>query len=201
MSHELWGWRSSLASTLRRLGQRIHAAACRAAGGCSLENGQLLRVDRARPRFLRYASTGALTRELLSRLGSDHPYSWQKDVFVASELQDRLSQTLEIQENRFSAVHHEHSVRPIFEALPIEKLKGARVIDLGCGSLSPFSFGFLLLGLGAERVCALDLDPIQDMSRALRMLPICLSWLISEGKRFSDQSPDPDEVLKNLDGF
>ena len=143
-----------------------------------------------------------LTREVLARLDAGQTYEGDADLVLASQLHQSLETAIDVHSNRFAARRYYDLIRPILATVPRSRLQGATVVDLGCGSLNPFAFSFLFLMLGAERAYAIDIDPVQDMERALTALSTCASWLLIDSKRILD--PDfipPEEVLGNLRGF
>jgi SAM-dependent methyltransferase len=151
---------------------------------------------------LRPFSLIELTREVLARLDAGQAYQAEPDLLLAGQLHQRLETALDVHTNRFSARRFYDLIRPILARVPRSQLQGATVVELGCGSLNPFAFVFLFLMLGAKRAYAIDLDPIQDLQKAVKTLATCANWFLIDSRRILD--PDcipPEEVLKNLQGF
>ena len=149
---------------------------------------------------LQSLSTLALTNELLARLRSGETYGGH--VLLAEQLTQVLSSTIDTHQNRFSARRLHDMVTPMLRFLPVQYLRGKTVVDLGCGSLNPFMVSFALLMLGAERAYALDLDPVQDMSVAVRAMAAAAGWLLTDPARIVEQAAiRPEDVLRNLHGF
>jgi len=143
-----------------------------------------------------------LTREILARLDAGQTYRTDADLVLAGQFQHSLEVALDVHGNRFSARRYYDLLRPILATVPRSRIQGATVVDLGCGSLNPFAFSFLFLMLGAERTYAIDIDPVQDMGRAVKALATCASWFLIDSKRILDpDSIASEEVLKNLQGF
>jgi SAM-dependent methyltransferase len=142
-----------------------------------------------------------VSTELLARLKRGETYD-KAAIILAGQLQDALEAALDTHDNRFAATRFYDLIRPNLVWLRPEQLKSATVVDLGCGSLNPFTFSFLLLMLGAARAYAIDLDPVQDPGKAVRALATAASWLLIQPRRILDpDSIDPREVLDNLHGF
>ncbi len=165
--------------------------------------GALVRLEApAPPEDLRPFSLIELTREVLARLSTGQTYQAEHDLLLASQLQQLLETALDVHANRFSARRFYDLIRPILARIPRPQLQGATVVELGCGSLNPFAFVFLFLMLGAERAYAIDLDPVQDIEKAVKSLATCANWFLLDSRRILD--PDfmpPEEVIKNLRGF
>jgi SAM-dependent methyltransferase len=176
--------------------RRLRGASFAVAGGT-------LRLRQpARNRLLRLFSMADIGRELLARLEAGQSYETLADLALANRLQYLLDDAIDLEGNRFSAVHHANLIRPILEVIPRSRLTGATVVDLGCGSLTPFALSFLLLMLGARRAYAIDVDPVQDPRQALRALVTCASWLLTDpGRILGRERISPEEVLGNLRGF
>jgi SAM-dependent methyltransferase len=143
-----------------------------------------------------------LTAELLARLASGDGYWTSAAAVLGQQLHESLSAVLDIHENRFAARRYADLLRPILDRMKPAQFSGATVVDIGCGSLNPFAFGFLLLLLGAERAYAIDLEPIQDVALAVRALATAATWLLVDSRRILDpDSIDPRHVFENLRGF
>jgi len=166
-------------------------------------SGNLHRLEAPKPRRdLSDLSLVDLTREVIARLRAGETYRTDADLVLGAQLQHALETALDVHGNRFSARRYYDLIRPILAVLPRSALRGATIVDLGCGSLNPFALAFLFLMLGARRAYAIDLDPVQDMEQAVKALATCASWLLIDSKRILD--PDvisPEAVLENLDGF
>lgn len=143
-----------------------------------------------------------LSKELLARLKAGNRYSTNADAVLGQQLSESLASALDVHENRFAARRYADLLRPIIGRMPPAEFRGATVVDLGCGSLNPFGFSFLLLLLGAQRAYAIDLDTIQDVGVAVRALAAAASWLLLDPTRvLGTETIAPEEVLRNLRGF
>jgi SAM-dependent methyltransferase len=143
-----------------------------------------------------------LSAELLARLRSGHDYKTSEQLLLAEQLGQLLATRLDVHLNRFSARRHRDLLSPILRRLKLTQLKGRTVVDLGCGSLNPFGFGFLLLMLGASRAYAIDQEPIQDLKIATQALAAAAGWLLLDSGRILEADRvSPEEVLSNLHGF
>src|SRR5260221_6713978 len=143
-----------------------------------------------------------LSAELLARLNSGQKYDSGEELLLAEQLRQVLATELDVHLNRFSERRHHDLLSPILSRLKPSDLKGATVVDLGCGSLNPFTFSFLLLMLGAGRAYAVDLEPIQNLEVAIKALATAAGWFLLDSSRILGAgSISPEEVLGNLNGF
>ncbi|HET6203094.1 MAG TPA: methyltransferase domain-containing protein [Planctomycetota bacterium] len=143
-----------------------------------------------------------LTEELVARLRSGEKYDEDDDWILGDLLQQELEAAFDYHNNRYGPRRYYDLLRPVLAVLPRSRFAGATVVDLGCGSVNPFAFTFLLLSIGAERAYGVDIDPIQDWPRAAKALATCAAWMLVASRRLLD--PDrvpPEEVLRNLRGF
>jgi SAM-dependent methyltransferase len=160
------------------------------------------RWPRKRREELRRYSIVELTDEILVRLKEGERYSEDLDWIVGEELREAIEEAFDYHNNRYGPRRYYDLLRPILAVLPRTRLRGATLVDLGCGSIHPFAFSFLFLLLGAERAYAVDLEPILDFRRAVKALAACASWMLLDSKRILDpDSIPPREVLDNLRGF
>ena len=75
-------------------------------------------------------------------------------------------------------------------------------MELGCGSQNPYTFAFLLLMLGAKRAIAVDLDPVQDESIAIKTIAdIAGIMLVDPGSIAEQHSLDRHQLLRNIASF
>jgi SAM-dependent methyltransferase len=146
----------------------------------------------ARHPLLAWASTRDLCVELLARLSTGEVVASDRDLVVAGQLQDRLDVATDVHLNRFSRQRLVDTTHAIFAQHAPETFHDATVVDLGCGSLNPFSFGFLCLLLGARRAYAVDLEPVQDERRAVRALTHVAGWLLTDARGLIGRAVDPE---------
>jgi SAM-dependent methyltransferase len=138
----------------------------------------------------------------LARLGAGQGFEGETELMLGSQLGEALEAALEVHDNRFSARHHYDLIRPILSHLPRASLRGATVVDVGCGSLNPWAMAFLWLMLGVERAYATDVEPVQNVTRAVKALATCAQWLLIDPSRvLGEDHLSPEEVLRNLRGF
>jgi SAM-dependent methyltransferase len=143
-----------------------------------------------------------LSAELLARLNSGREYDGSEELLLAERLGQVLATKLDVHLNRFSARRHHDLLSPILRRLKPADLKGATVVDLGCGSVNPFAFSFLLLMLGAARAHAIDLEPIQNLEIATKALATAAGWFLLDSSRIlGADCISPEDVLGNLNGF
>lgn len=151
---------------------------------------------------LRRVTLAELSAELLARLEAGKAYEGTEELLLGEQLSQLLDDRLDVHLNRFSAARHRDLLEPILERLRPGDLRDTTVVDLGCGSLNPFAFAFLLLMLGAGRAHTVDPEPVQSMPVALRALPRVAAWLLLEPGRVLGSYVVPvEELLGNLRGF
>lgn len=151
--------------------------------------------------LLAWASTRDLVVELLARFDAGDVPASDADLVIASQLQDRMDDLLDVHLNRFSRRRLIDTSHEFFWHIRPPSLEGATVVDLGCGSLNPYAFGFLLLLLGAKKAYAIDLEPVQDERRAVRALIQVASWLLLDAKRLIGQPVDAVSIVERLTAF
>lgn len=147
---------------------------------------------------------GELTSEALARAkGGDFGAS-EEAILLALELNGELEQSLDLHNNRFSLRRY----RDLFDSFyryvgpPAPPLEAATIVDLGCGSLNPFGFLFVLLMLGARRGIAIDLETIHDWPRAANALAEVAATLLIAPDRIVGETPAPiAQLLKNITAF
>jgi SAM-dependent methyltransferase len=115
-----------------------------------------------------------------------------------------LKRALDLHNNRFSLRRY----RDLFDSFhryvgpPLPPLEGATVVDLGCGSLNPFGFLFLLLMLGARRGICIDLETIHDWHGAAKALAaLAADMLIAPERVVGDHPVQVAQLLKNIASF
>jgi SAM-dependent methyltransferase len=143
-----------------------------------------LGIARARDELSRLAPVDLAT-ELLARLGGGESFDGSDELLIAERLAQSLGSSIDVHLNRFARRRHRDLLSPVVDRLGLHTLRGATVVDVGCGSLNPFSFSYLLLLLGAEKAYAIDAEPIQDVVLATKALATATAWLLL----------DPSEVL------
>jgi SAM-dependent methyltransferase len=143
-----------------------------------------------------------LSREVLARLNAGGTFDTSDDLLLAEQLSQRLGKAIDVHLNRFSPSRYRDLLSPIIAKLDHRVLEGATVVDLGCGSVNPFTFSFLLLLLGAKRAYAVDVEPIQDLEVATRALASAVSWmLLDPGQILGADILPAAKILQSLDGF
>jgi hypothetical protein len=88
-------------------------------------------------------STLDLCHELIARLSSPGAIVRDSDIVVASQLQDLLDRSLDVHLNRFSRRRLIDTTHAVFAQYRPDSFGDATIVDLGCGSLNPYAFGFL----------------------------------------------------------
>jgi SAM-dependent methyltransferase len=143
-----------------------------------------------------------VTAELVARLQGGETFVRDQDIVLAGQLEDLLAGTLDIHLNRFSRRRCYDVIRPVLDVVPMAQVRDATIVDLGSGSLNPFVFGFLFLLFGARRAYAIDLEPPQDLPRAVRALAAAASWMLTDPTRIAGHhAVDRDAVWRRLEGF
>lgn len=156
-----------------------------------------------RSKRLRNASFEELSGELLARI-LDDAFSSESTIALGCRIQDALRGALDIEGNRSSRQHQLDLFRGIYDGLGplLFDVEDATIVDVGCGSINPFGMLFLFLMLGGRRGIAIDLDAIQDMSKAVRTLADSAGiMLTAPGALVGDCFIRPEDVLRNIASF
>jgi SAM-dependent methyltransferase len=172
----------------------------------SLPAGNLTHFGASQNELLRSFSTSDLLSELIGRTSSNAKASTEEQAFLGHQLCNSLRSFSDVHLNRHSVTNLKNVcsalLRPnINESLPV---KDSTWVELGCGSVNPWSFSFLLLALGAKRALPIDLDPVGDPEQACRTLAeIAKTLLVNPASIIGNNSAGvaPQEVLDNLKGF
>jgi SAM-dependent methyltransferase len=153
-------------------------------------------------------STWDLGCGLLQRLSEPETHAsyvaTQSHLRLFSALRAELEKRTEVVENRQSPrglagnFGFAHYCSTNF-GMPI---RGVSYLDVGCGSISPFSRMFAHLMAGASRAACLELDPIQDLAEAVRMLPrIAAAAAVEPATVFAGLPVAGHECLTNVADF
>jgi SAM-dependent methyltransferase len=150
------------------------------------------------------ASLGQLTSEALYRARLGEFGSSEEAILLGLELDDALEHALDVHNNRFSIHRYADLFGSFYEWVgpPSPPLEGATVLDLGCGSLNPLGFLFLLLMLGARRGIAVDLETIHDWPRATTALgSLASAMLVAPQRVIGDRPIQAAQMLHNISSF
>ena len=166
--------------------------------------GRLQEYSRpTRSLLLRPVSLEKLSGELLARIHDD-AFSSESTILLGCQIQDALQSALDIHLNRTSRQHHRDLFGAIYDGVGplLFDVEDATIVDVGCGSINPFGLLFLFLMLGARRGIAIDLDEIQDMSKAVRTLADSAGMMLTApGALVGDYFIRREEVLRNVASF
>ena len=171
--------------------------------GSSVEGRLNRSIIPPRPSGLPEVSLAHLTSELLARI-RDGVLNSEGTVVVGCQIQDALQVALDIHLNRLSRRHYRDMYGVFYEWVePIRPtLDGATIVELGCGSINPFGLLFLFLMVGARRCIAVDLDDIQDISRAVKAAAECAGMMLVDPKQLVGDYPiTREQVLQNIASF
>lgn len=145
-----------------------------------------------------------LARELLTRMRNEQ--IWPDDsvnTFLGYELEARLREQLDLHNNRFSTRRYRDLYHNLFGRVKDKpSLKGATVVDMGCGGVNPFGLLTLFTTLGARRGIALDLDSIYDGGIAVRAAADVVKTMLTEPDAVLPKgAPSGPKVMANLSRF
>ena len=144
-----------------------------------------------------------LTSELLYRIRQG-AFATELTISLGCQMQDALRTALDTYYNRVSREYY-CNMFSCFAALVTDThvhLDKATIVDLGCGSVNPYGLLFLFLLLGAERGIAIDLDQIQNESRAVQALADCASMLLINPEGIIGKYQiAPEQILRNVASF
>lgn len=157
-----------------------------------------------RPAQLRDVSMADLRVEFLARMVGS-PRLNQGAIDGGRLVADVLRSVLDVHENRFSFRRY----RDMFDGSYSYLAKHGQgtpdrptFVDVGCGSWNPYGVSFLFLCIGAARAYALDMDPIENESKATRALAdLAAEMLVNPSDIIGELELSPIEVLRNLEGF
>jgi SAM-dependent methyltransferase len=147
---------------------------------------------------------GELASETLARAKEGDFGASEEAILLALELDGELERALELHNNRFSIRRYHDLFDSFYRYVgpPAPPLEGATIVDLGCGSLNPFGFLFVLLMLGARRGIAVDLETIHDWPRATSALAaVAASMLVAPDRVVGDHPVQVAQLLKNIASF
>jgi SAM-dependent methyltransferase len=176
-----------------------------ATDGAGVFEGRLNRpAIPARPVWFRNISLASLTSEMLGRIQEGEFSNSEHSILLGSELEEALRPAIDVHINRMSRqrcfdlfsnlCEWEESVRGL--------LRGATVVELGCGSLNPFGLLFVILMAGAQRAIAIDLDGVQDMKRAVKVLAdLAGIMLVNPASLVGEYPISRYEILQNIGSF
>jgi SAM-dependent methyltransferase len=144
----------------------------------------------------------SLLLALLERLqdGAYKPLS-ALELNVADALLERLQQRLDVHENRFGRRRYSDLLWVFHRQLqqPLPDYRGKTVLEIGCGAQNPLAMGLVYRMLGAAKVFAVDLDPVQNPARAARGLARLLDAAMQDPHSiFAELEPSREQILENV---
>lgn len=143
-----------------------------------------------------------LLADVLARLEQPGGLETAAGFAAARHLQDALTVATDVHGNPYAPRRYRDWLEPILARIGTQALAGRTVVDLSCGTESPFTFAFLLLLLGAERAYAIDSAPPRDPAEAARALAAAAAWLLVDPQRVVAQgAPSPVDVARHLHGI
>lgn len=168
--------------------------------------GHLTHFGASQNELLKSFSISELLSELLIRTTSNARAENEEQAFLSHQLCNNLRRFSDVHLNRHSIANLKNVCSALLHpnidhSLPV---KDSTWVELGCGSINPWSFSFLLLALGAKRAIPIDLDPVGDVGQACRSLAEIAKTLLVDpalvvGNHFLEITPQ--DVLNNLKGF
>ena len=167
--------------------------------------GNLPNLDTARIPALQSFSTTQLLTELHGRFAANEVEPMD---IAALRIAHRVSSALEdhtnVHENRFAPrrLHDQFYDLYYTKRAFMPPLAGITVVDVGCGSESPFSLGFVYLLAGAAQSIGIDLGECENLPRALRALPEIAGYAVRDPRSiFGALAVDPLEALARVRDF
>ncbi|MFY9343241.1 MAG: methyltransferase domain-containing protein [Planctomycetota bacterium] len=174
----------------------------------SESHGRLNRHRFQPKRRLDDVATWDLGCTLLERLEQkaehDSNYVRMQHLHLLVELQMALEPLTSVPDNRFSAACVEQTFWAIKLAATRHglRIRGAHHVDVGCGSTNPYGRMFAHLLIGVERATCLELDPVADPARAVRVLAdLAAAVAIDPGRAFGNYTITGRECLANVADF
>jgi SAM-dependent methyltransferase len=150
------------------------------------------------------ASTADLANELLARLRGGERI---EEGHAPVDLLAALSMEIEVRTDRFcNRFSREHACVMFHKpdrhvAAKRLKLEGATVVELGCGSISPWTTLFLFLLAGARHCVGVDLDPPQDPPSAARAVARLACNVLGDPRAAMGFAFSRDRLADRLHGF
>lgn len=170
-----------------------------------IAEGRLERIQYPpRPEGLENLQLADLCSELLARIQNGDFGTTEAAIVSGHQIQTALQRALDVHNNRVSRKRYQDLFSSFtFHTRAVQpRIAQATVVDLGCGSINPFGFLFLFLMLGAQRGVAIDLDPIQDMTDAVKALADCAAMMLLDPSQIVGGYPiTRDEILKHIASF
>jgi SAM-dependent methyltransferase len=143
--------------------------------------------------------------ELLQRMrsGKINIAGNNQTIAVGQELCEKLTEGLEVNENRFSVTWLRNLFYALYRGLENKPvISGASILELGSGSHNPLGLLFLFVMLGARRGVATDLEEMQTPERAYRAMARSVDILLTDPARIiGNYSISRDQIERNLSTF
>ncbi|MFY9341798.1 MAG: methyltransferase domain-containing protein [Planctomycetota bacterium] len=148
-------------------------------------------------------SSRQLVRELVARMRDGGVWTSDDDMaMLGAWLVRAIEKQNDLHHNRFSLQRYHDLFLQYLALQPRPPIRGATIVDAGCGGINPWGFSFLFLALGAARGFAIDLEEIRDQSMAAQALADLAAAMLLDPKRLvGEMAIDPHEVLRNLASF
>jgi len=155
------------------------------------------------PRLAKVSFDDILSEVLLRVRADETIANSEQRVALGLELQERLSERLEVHLNRFSVTSLQERFYRFYKGIePKPKIRRASILDLGCGSHNPLGFLFIFIMLGARLAIGVDLDKVQNAARAFRAMARSAKILKNDPSRIIGDYPiTREEIKRNLAKF
>ena len=168
--------------------------------------GSLTHYSLNKNESLKQISIIDLFSELVARTDLHMKASSQEQAFLSHRLWKNLQSFSDVFLNRHSLANikevYSALVRPNIEQhLPV---KDATWVELGAGSINPWSFSMALLAMGAKKAVPIDLDPVGDSKAACcTLFEIAKAIIVDPASVVGSDGSGitPQEILNNLHGF
>lgn len=124
-------------------------------------------------------------------------------VALGNLLLTALRESLDVHANRFSRKRYSDMFAVFHRGLPRKPtIEGSICVEIGCGSVNPLAFMFLLLLLGAKKCIGIDLDRVQDQPMAVKALADLAAVVLANPAGIVGDYPVlGEDVLRRLRGF
>lgn len=167
--------------------------------------GELHKIANSSVPQLAAANLQSILQELWSRISGEPPPGMNEvQLSLGDAICERLAGLVDVHLNRFSRTRFFDLFGMFQQDLPHPRppIQGANYLDLGCGSANPYGFGALMVALGARSATSIDLDPIEDRSRAVRAVRRIVLQLLQDPSSIVREYPiTRDQILRNAQGL
>jgi SAM-dependent methyltransferase len=135
-------------------------------------------------------------RQLLQDGHLKSPKNWRSFDFLQAAARRQLAKNGEYTFNKIP-----QSAKLFFEMIGTDRLRGARILDLGCGAFDPLLQAVYLVCNGAGHVVAIDTQPCATPDRAAFAMANLIGEIMLAPDRWSLGAISPSEIRSRAGRF